>query len=160
MRWIEDNTTIPHSTVNMFMTLASNSQRVENSESIRGALKLLADDKAEVRRRQISETYIPYDGETVLAPAPPPPRQPSAPVTLEAEIVEPAASRLPAKQQPEAWERTQEIASGEDRLPLDDQKTAAILEPQEFYGIILSMLPHLTKSEIKTLIETLNTRWT
>ena len=73
-------------------------------------------------------------------------RPPVTPATFDAEIVEPEAQALPP-------------ASDEGRLPLDEQKTAAILEPQEFYGIILSMLPHLTKQEIKSLSETLTTRW-
>jgi hypothetical protein len=95
MKWLNDNTQLSQSTANTYMRVAeANSQRAVNLESIRGALKLLAQDKLEARS-DFSEDYVPHDGEEL--PLPPPAAasafkaKSAAPVVVEAEIVEPAA---------------------------------------------------------------------
>jgi hypothetical protein len=158
MSWIEANTTISHSTVNMFMSLASNSQRVENLETIREALKLLAEDRREARRI-VSETYIPYEGEELPptpspaprpAPAPRPsaPRPAPAPVIIEAVILEPEAlvmDKCKPKPGVADW--------------VDGNRKAKTGHKQDHLLDALQILPHLTQDQLKSLVETINTRW-
>ncbi len=92
LKWVEDNSGIPRGTAGMYMHLASNYQRVGNMDSIRGALKLLADDRAE-EKRQCSEIYVPFDGE-IVGGAPPPAQSAKdarlATTVIDAEVVTPA----------------------------------------------------------------------
>jgi hypothetical protein len=93
MKWLKDNTQLSQSTANTYMRVAeANSQRAVNLESIRGTLKLLAQDKLEARS-DFSEDYVPHDGEELppLTPeaAPAFKAKPTAPVVVEAEVVEP-----------------------------------------------------------------------
>ncbi len=217
MSWVEGNTTISHSTVNMFMSLASNSQRVENLETIREALKLLAEDRREARRI-VSETYVPYEGEEsivrvkVETPEPQesivrvkvettdftePRPSPASSVIMDAEIVEPSAQDIetepideepeeapePAPQKPPADSIPKWIPDDADRLwtlahihlqkilPSDKSRERVLNEvvaychgrldqKRDALAAIIGTLPRLTQSEIKSLIETLNTRWT
>lgn len=155
--WLEENFIFTDRTARRWMKL--------HEDIVAGRLKSdTVSGLAEAYKLTTEPRFGATDKASAPAPRPAPasskPPLPLGATYQDAEIVEPSANRLPIEKQPAAWERAQEIAADEDRLPLEDQKTAAILEPQEFYGIILSMLPHLTKLEIKSLIETLNTRWT
>lgn len=89
MKWVEDNTQLSQATVNTYMRIAANSQRAVNLESIRGTLKLLAEDKLEARS-DFSESYVPFDGETLPQPEPDVAfkAKPAPPVVVEADIVE------------------------------------------------------------------------
>ena len=92
LKWVEDNSGIPRGTAGLYMHLASNYQRVGNMDSIRSALKLLADDRAE-EKRQCSEIYVPFDGEIVgEAPAPAQSAKDArlATTVIDAEVVTPA----------------------------------------------------------------------
>jgi hypothetical protein len=126
MKWVENNTTLPHSTVTTFMHLAANSQRVGNLGTIRGALKLLADGRKKEPTRQLSESYVPFDGEPTTAvlpvPVPVPVPAPRQRATNYAEIVEqPATPTAPPQIE---LETTAEIEAEEPPLVVDETKTA------------------------------------
>jgi hypothetical protein len=171
MKWVEDYTNLPHSTVTTFMHLAANSQRVGNLSTIRGALKLLADAQKQDKPRQISQGYVSSDGKT----PPPEPVEPATPVLpaspatsqrlpqieVDAEIVEPAApATAPAQAE---LETLAEIEPEEPPAPAIAAPTASpapsLIETSETtLAEILGLLPHLRPAEIRELHQVLESR--
>ena len=161
MKWIQDNTSIPHSTATTFMHLAANSQRVGNLGTIRGALKLLADGRKKEPTRQLSESYVPFDGESPPAPSP---RLPQ--ITLEADIVEPVAPATAPPQAPlETTVETEVDIEPEDQpapavAPPTASPAPSLIETSEVaLTEILALLQRLRPAEITELHRVIESRW-
>jgi hypothetical protein len=174
--WLEENFTFTDRTARRWMKL--------HEDIVAGRLKSdTVSGLAEAYKLTTEPRFGATDKASAPAPRPAPasskPPLPLGATYQDAEIVEPSAPDIePEYEYDEAAIRlaaehsvtpAEVVAAGEfhsatTRLSVLENKIEDGISKLKSEGMILptvlSMLPHLTKSEIKSLIETLNTRWT
>ena len=174
--WLEENFTFTDRTARRWMKL--------HEDIVAGRLKSdTVSGLAEAYKLTTEPRFGATDKASAPAPRPAPasskPPLPLGATYQDAEIVEPSAPDIePEYEYDEAAIRlaaehsvtpAEVVAAGEfhsatTRLSVLENKIEDGISKLKSEGMILptvlSMLPHLTKLEIKSLIETLNTRWT
>ena len=142
-------------TAQNYMAIARKYETVSHLRGVTDALKFIKD--ATISANKPDEDWTIQGGDFPLdlgqgeKPAPPTPRPSPAAVTIEAEIVPEPQHEEP---EPLVVEETSPAAEKKIEDGISKLKADGMILPT-----ILVMLPHLTKSEIESLIETLNTRW-